>query len=511
MGGKRATVGLLAAALAASACSAGDDDTGDAAAVATDPTTTVPDVSADAVTPPATQSPPADAADDGDATELAAAAEPVATRCDPAAADEAGAFTVRVWHGLGGDVEQLLQVIVGRFEADHPGVRILFERASTDYPAAIDQLRETPEDQLPDVILGSNQTVRLQADSGRFLPIVECSGGELPDQFTDLLPNIERTYTVDGVLWGAPFNSSAPVMLYDRARWRRAGLDPDDPPSDFTELVTAIRTLTDSGEAAAGALLYDRSAMWFLEQSAVQSDRLLIEPANGRAGLDVEATRFLTDDAVEVLTTLQELRRDGYVEWLGVNPSGQDDLARMVHATEPGGITFNSSAVLGDVDRLLGSGGFPDVELGVAPFPGPGQGSIVGGGAWWILDHGDPARAGAAWNLVDWLTQPALIAEIAAFTGYVPTTRRAAEDPLVQERWVEDPGFRVAYDQLLAAPDSDAGAGIQVGPMVEVLRNLELAAAYSIDAGSDPATELARAEEASLDIIQVYADTFADE
>ncbi|MFZ9042365.1 MAG: extracellular solute-binding protein [Ilumatobacteraceae bacterium] len=435
-------------------------------------------------------------------------ADPPPSRCDPSGIDDPASapVTVRVWHALGGDAEGFVQLLADRFEAEHEKIRVDIVKLDTGYPGAIDLLANTPVDELPDVIMGSNQVVRLLHDSGRFIDPADCTGGDLPEQFDDLLPVVAATYTVDGDLRAAPFNVSAPVMLYDAKRWRSAGLDPADPPSDLDELETAIRQLVDSGAAATGAVLYDRSAMWFVEQRAAQAGRLLAEPDNGRSGLELDRVQFGTPDAIDTLTRLQGLARDGYILWNGVS-ANNEDLAQLVHPTEPSGLTFNTSAVLGDIIRLAQEGIIPDVEIAVAPFPGPPVGSTAGGGAWWLLDNGDPARAGAAWLVVDWLTRPGIVAEFAAYTGYVPTTVRAAEAAVIQEQWRQWPIMRVAYDQLAASPATPAAAGLQVGPLVEVLRNLELAAAYTIDAGFDAAAELASAEDRSAAVIQVYRDT----
>lgn len=501
------TLGVLGVLLAASCSSEAD-----APEAAADPTTTAPDAPIET----------SDAADEPTETidaaaETAAADQPADTtttvapaplRCDPSSPPD-GPVTIRVWHGLSGNVQDLVPEVLGRFEREHPGVTVELIEVNSGYPAAIDELARTAADDLPDVIMGSNQTVRLQADSGRFIPVGECTGGQTPDQLTDLLPAVERTYTVDGTLWAAPFNASAPVMLYDRNRWRRAGLDPDSPPATYPELVETIRALAASGEAATGAVFYDRSAMWLLEQAAAKEDRALVEPDNGRAGVDITGTSFATDETVDLLRTLGELKRDGIVHWAGLNETNQEDLAKLIDLNEPTGLTLNSSAVIGDIIRYYEGGVLGDVEIGVAPMPGPGRGSTVGGGAWWLVDRGDPARAGVAWTLVEWLTQPDIVAEIAAFTGYIPTTERAAASPITQERWAEWPVLRVAYDQVLAAPDTPAGAGLQVGPMTQVLRALEVAAAFAIDVGDDPVALLAEADEQAREVLDLYASGLA--
>jgi len=149
---------------------------------------------------------------------------------------------------------------------------------------------------------------------------------------------------------------------------------------------------------------------------------------------------------------------------------------------------------------LIGAG----IEVGAAPLPGNVPGGRGGGGAWWLVANDDAARVGAAWTLVDWLIQPDRVAELAAFSGYVPTTERAAASPVTTARWAQEPAFRVGYDQLASMPATDAAAGLQVGPMVEVQRALEVAASFAIDADQDPAEQLRTAEGAARAALDAY-------
>ena len=65
-------------------------------------------------------------------------------------------------------------------------------------------------------------------------------------------------------------------------------------------------------------------------------------------------------------------------------------------------MAFDTSAVLGTITAILGSGQAPNVELGVAPFPGPGTGAVKGGvlvsgGALYMVNKSAPAKQAAAW------------------------------------------------------------------------------------------------------------------
>jgi sn-glycerol 3-phosphate transport system substrate-binding protein len=308
----------------------------------------------------------------------------------------------------------------------------------------------------------------------------------------------------------APYNVSTAVMMYDRKLWRAAGIDPDDPPATFDELEAVVRQLRDSGEATTGMVLYDRSASWLVEQAAAQEGRVLVEPANGRAGADTTDVVFATPEAIATLERFQALYDEGYIVWAGLNQSGRDDLLQLVSEDAPSGLTMHTSAALGDALRIVASGAIgAEIEVGVAPLPGDAPGGLAGGGAWWLLANDDPARVGLAWTLVDWLIQPDRVAELAAFTGYVPTTVRAADAAATAASWAEEPAFRVPYEQLAAMPATDAAAGLQVGPMVELQRMLEVAASSTITAGADAGEQLRASEGTARSALDAYRVAYA--
>ncbi len=400
--------------------------------------------------------------------------------------------------------------LIAEFESEHPGIEVEASRYEGNYTDGILALAGLDPTERPDVFMGSNASVRLQHDSGLFVSPAECTGGSVPDALTDLLPIIERTYTVGDELVAAPYNVSTPVMMYDRNLWRAAGVNPDDPPATFDELESVVRRLRDSGAATTGMVLYDRASSWLIEQAAAQEGRLLVEPANGYDGVATDSVLFETPEAIDTLDQFSALYREGYILWAGLNLSGSDDLLQLVSAEAPSGLTLHTSAALGDTLRIVESGAIgADVDVGVAALPGNAPGGLVGGGAWWMLEGDDPVRVGTAWTLVDWLIQPDRVAELAAFTGYVPTTDRAASSPVNAASWAAEPGFRVGFEQLAVMPATDAAAGMQVGPMVEVQRALEVAASFAITADRDAAAELRAAEVTALAALDAYEAIYA--
>ena len=449
-------------------------------------------------------------------SDLAVAAEPAPSRCATGVARDPGSHTIYVWHQFAGNVVPLwFGEQIARYEQAHPGVRVVFDEAPSEVGEQLAELQNRPPEQRPDIILGGAHAVRMQYDSQLFVAPEECTGGETPAVLADLLPAIRHHYTVDGVLWAAPFNVSAPVMMYDRARWRAAGLDPDNPPGTFDELFAVLDQLVESGETESGLALYDESARWLVDQNAARNGQLLVEPANGHAGREIERVVFDHPGVADLLRRLHELKHAGKVLWLGLNEGDQDDLFALVLGAEPdvpgAAITFHTSGSIGDIYEYLELDAFRSVELGVAPIPGftdaAATGTTIGGSAWWLVDRGDPVHAAAAWDLVEWLSQPERIADLAAFSGYAPTSPAAAAERATVDAWAERPELRVAYDQLAALPADDAANGLQVGPRLEVERQLELAVAFAIDAGLDPAEQLALYAEEAQASLDAYANS----
>ncbi|HOM54217.1 MAG TPA: extracellular solute-binding protein, partial [Thermotogota bacterium] len=58
------------------------------------------------------------------------------------------------------------------------------------------------------------------------------------------LPQVLNYYRVNGKLYCMPFNSSNPVMFYNKTLFEKAGLDPNKPPRTFSELYEYAKKLT---------------------------------------------------------------------------------------------------------------------------------------------------------------------------------------------------------------------------------------------------------------------------
>ena len=174
-----------------------------------------------------------------------------------------------------------------------------------------------------------------------------------------------------------------------------------------------------------------------------------------------------------------------------------------------GTLSWVGAGALWDSTRSDRNAGRCAGRIRVAPFPGGGPGGPVGGGAFWLLDRGQPDLIEAGWLFVDWMTQPERVAEMAAATGYVPTTERAADSEVMAAAWKTYPAFRAGFEQVAASSASPAAASWQIGPQTDVMREVELAAVAIITEGAHPEDTLDAAEESALTWLDGYAELIA--
>ncbi|WP_162942298.1 extracellular solute-binding protein [Desertimonas flava] len=406
----------------------------------------------------------------------------------PRCVEPSGPVELTLWHPLGDALERELGERIDELNRSQDEITVSAVK-HPNYPMLVDALATVDSEDLPDLVL-ANETATLNlASSGSTIPRSECPGSAPLD---DLLPVVEATYEVDGQLVATPYNVSTPVLVYNAALLEAAGLDPADPPGDLAALRRMSDAVVAAGVARHGMVLQATYGPWFIKQFPAQRGEIVGIPANGRGGEPVDDLVFATESIAADIQWLRDGLADGAFVWIDTSGGGYDDLLRITTETADAAFTLHTSAALGDVIAVLETGVFPESRLGAAPLPGVG--GQVGGGALWVMDTGDPSRAGAAQRVVDHLTEPGALAELAAATGCVPPRRSVLHEPVLVDAWAAHPELRVGYDQLAAMDDGPAAAGLLALTAGEVDDVLWSATYALLHDPVDPLTALAGLE-----------------
>jgi len=316
--------------------------------------------------------------------------------------------------------------------------------------------------QLPDMAQLTQTDLQAAIDTQSFLPAQSCINAT-HYATGDYVSRALSYYKVDGVQEAMPFAVSNPVVYYNKQSFSAAGLNPNDPPATLPQYMADAKILKAHGSGT--ALVLDS---WHLETWLATANQLFVNNGNGRTARATKSV-FNTATARKIWTDLDSLVRSGdAVTNPSTGPDAFDNLLGM--GTGKYGMTIDSSADLGTIAELLSS--HPNVTLGVGPFPVLSTkihgGVEPGGSALYISDKVPAAQQAAAWQYLTFLDSPASQATWAAGTGYIPIRKSAVKTATIQHLWATDPGFKVAYTQLVSGPTTLATTGAVLGPYADV-------------------------------------------
>jgi sn-glycerol 3-phosphate transport system substrate-binding protein len=368
---------------------------------------------------------------------------------------------VTFWHSMNRALEESITRLTDKFNSSQNDVRVKLVN-QTSYEDTFEKFKQgLSSGDLPDFVQIQDISLQQMIDSQAILPAEACAKAD-HYKFDDHLRRVVDYYTVNGTLWPVPFNVSNPVLYYDKAAFRKAGLDPDKPPATLDEVRTASEKLKSTGAVnkAGFGLKIDS---WFLEQWLAKAGDPYVNNGNGRKARATKV-QFQTKTGQEIFDWMAGMVKDGLAE---TNPAtGANGFNNLLGiGSHDHAMTVETSAALGTIAQVLSSGQYADVELGVAPMPGPsGKGGVlVGGGALYISKKSSPEKQAAAWRYGKFLNEPEQQAQWAADTGYVPIRKSAVNLAPVQQRWAQIPGFKIAYDQLTQGVNNTATAGPVIG------------------------------------------------
>lgn len=237
--------------------------------------------------------------------------------------------------------------------------------------------------------------------------------------------------------WGIPFQRSTIVMYYNKDAFRAAGLDPENPPATWDELVAAGKKLTKkSGNNVEqwGMMIPSTGyPYWMFGALTMQNDQVLMNGDGNKTNFDAPAT-------VESLQFWQDLG-----EKHGVMPAGVIEWGtlRQNFLEQKTAIMWHSTGNLTAVKKNA------KFDFGVAMLPAKKRrGTPTGGGNFYIFKKSSAEEKAAALKLVKFLTQPARTAEWSIKTGYLGTRPDAYETDALKSYVKEFPPAAVARDQL---------------------------------------------------------------
>ncbi|MBI5929525.1 MAG: ABC transporter substrate-binding protein [Chloroflexi bacterium] len=399
---------------------------------------------------------------------------------------------------------QIVQALVDQFMAEHPNIQVNIQSTTTDYQEVFNNtLLAAEQGNAPHVVQLEETSTQLAVDSTYFVKISDIATDEQKTELADFIPQILNFYTINDEVWSLPWNSSTPLLYYNKTLFEKAGLDPNTPPKTFADVLAACDTIMNAGLNLAGCINWPM-ASWFPEVWVAMQNSTLLNNDNGRSGRATESN-VNSPEMLSIIQWWKELSDKGYYDYTGKPSDYVGEATSFI--TQRFAMHINSTAGLANFIRFAKTLGY---DLGVAPIVIPNeqatQGLYTGGGSLWVTGGHSDEEIAAARDFIFFMTSTANNVQWHKETGYMPN-RFSSLDALEAEGWFEaNPFYRVAVDQLLNTVVSPATAGPVMGPAAQVRDFLVEAVQSVIDQGEDPAAALDVAKQRSDEALQEYND-----
>ena len=309
---------------------------------------------------------------------------------------------ITFWHAMNGEQETALKKLVDKFTKENSNIKVTLQNQSSypDLQQKITATTASPKDlptitqAYPDWLLNAmdeNLVVDLK-------PYIENDTLKF-DNYDDILEGFRQASTIDGKIYGIPFNKSTEVLWYNKTLLDKHNIAV---PKTYEEFEKAAEDVKEKANIVGGG--FDSLSNYYttyLKNEGVTFDSKL------------DPTSEKSEDAVEYYL---DGIRDGYFRIAGTDkylsgPFGNETIA----------LYIGSNAGEAFVKEGVGD----KFEIGVAPYPAKyvmQQGTDL-----FVFSSATAEQKTAAYKLLQFLTTKESQIEWGKATGYIPVRKSAIE------------------------------------------------------------------------------------
>jgi len=376
------------------------------------------------------------------------------------------ATEIQFWHAMTAVLGERVNDIANKFNASQSEYVVKAVHKGS-YPetlnAAIAAYRAKQPPHIVQVFEVGTQTM---LSSGAVYPVYQLMKDHgVAIDWNDVISPVRGYYsTTGGNLYSMPFNSSTPILYYNKDLFKKAGL-PDKPPATWDAVESMAKKLK-----AAGVKCPFSSAWpsWVLvENMHAYHDQPFADNRNGFDGL-ATTLKINGPFGVKMMEQLSRGAKEGWFTY-----GGRLNKAEALMTAGECGIFTTSSAYIGNLTRAS-EGKF---TWGTGPLPRlagfPQGNSIIGGATLWVMRGGKPEEYKGVAQFFKYLASTENQAWWAGVTGYLPLTNSAAKALEASGHYVKNPNQKTAIVQMNAGKTTPNGQGIRLGNFNSVRDTIE--------------------------------------
>ena len=374
------------------------------------------------------------------------------------------ATEIQFWHAMEGQLGERVNDIATQFNASQSQYRIVpVFKGSYDQTMAAGIAAYRSGDAPAILQVYEVGTATMMQAKQAIVPVYDVmKKAGVPFDEKAFVPTIASYYSdaKTGHLVSMPFNSSTPVLYYNKDAFKKAGLDPATPPKTWAEVADDAAKLKASGAVCGfttgwqGWIQIENYSAWHAAPISTRN--------NGFDGTDaqLEINKPLQ---VAHIAFLQNMVGKGSFTYVG-----RKDEANAKFYSGDCGILMASSGALANIQKYakfqFGTGMMPyDPSVKGAP-----QNAIIGGASLWVLGGKNADTYKGVAQFLSYLTSAPVMAKWHQDTGYLPVTKAAYDLTRQQGFYDANVGSETAIRQMLNKPPLPFTRGLRLGYMPQI-------------------------------------------
>jgi sn-glycerol 3-phosphate transport system substrate-binding protein len=358
------------------------------------------------------------------------------------------------WHSNTGFLGDRTNDLVNKFNASQSEYEVKATYKGS-YPdtlnAAIAAYRsKTP----PHVIQGQEIATQTLLSSGAIYPVYQLMKEQgIKIDWEDYVSVVKSYYSKGGNLYSMPYNSSTPILYYNKTILQKAGVNVQKAPATFEEIETLAKAAVSSGAAKIGFTVSWPS--WTLmENMHTWHDQPFANNNNGFSALATEL-KINGKLGLQIFELIARWQKEKIFTYSGRGSAGDQPIQNGEAA-----IGLASTALVGNMTRNA------KFDWGTGPLPrlaGYPQGnSIIGGASLWVFKGLTKEQYKGVAKFFEFLGSPEQQMWWHANTGYFPLTR-AAIKALPEDHFRKNPNLWTAFYQITSGKTTPNSQGIRLG------------------------------------------------
>jgi len=363
----------------------------------------------------------------------------------PAQAGTSG--QIEFWSNHPGTSKPVEQAIIKKFEAANSGLTVKLVDAGKNYEEVAQKFNAAlAGGQLPDVVVASDVTWFNFALNKQFAPLDDLLAAAKVDT-SDYVDSLFNDYNFNDKHYALPYARSTPLFYYNKALWKKAGLEDRGPKTweEFKAWAPKIKAALGNGQVAFELPDGSNYLDWYFQNIAWDFG----------GGYSKGWTPTFSDpNTIKAGEFLQGLAKDGTVKF---NKSPEADFSAGLAAS-----ILQSTGTLGGISK--------DAKFDVGTAFLPGDGNVPTGGAGVAIPANiTDARKANALKFIAFLTNAENTVTFTQATGYLPVRKSAVELAAEKAYLEKNVNAKTAIEQLTETRSQDnarvllPGGGARIG------------------------------------------------